>query len=85
MGISRDCYTSNQEIVGKCDTKKWTCKTCENRMTKSKMLMQAHSNGLGHCLDVKELEDPCPHEVMLVSQITQYMFIVGKRKVQVMD
>ena len=54
-------------------------------MTKSKMLMQAHSNGLGHCLDVKELEDPCPHEVMLVSQITQYMFIVGKRKVQVMD
>ena len=29
-------------------------------MKKSKMLMQVHDNGLGHCPDVKELEDLCP-------------------------
>lgn len=35
---------------------------------KSKMLMQADNNGLGHFSYVKELEDICPPEVVLVSQ-----------------
>ena len=42
------------ETVERYDTKKseWICKICE-AMKKSKMLMQVHDNGLGHCPDVK--------------------------------
>ena len=42
------------------------------------MLMQAHDDSLRHCPDTKELEDVCPLEVMLVSQIFKYILIVGK-------
>ena len=42
------------------------------------MLMQAHDDSLRHCPDIKELEDVCPLEVMLVSQIFKYILIVGK-------
>ena len=49
-------------------------------MKKRKMLMEAHNNGLGHCSDVKELEDLCPLEVMVVSQVVPFMFIVGRMK-----
>ena len=38
-------------------------------MKKSKISMEAHNNGLGHCSDVKELEDLYPLEVTLVSQL----------------
>ena len=38
-------------MIEKCDTKKyeWMCKTCDKTMQKSKMLIQDHSNDLGHC------------------------------------
>ena len=42
------------------------------------MPMQGHNNGLGHCPDIKE--DQCPFEVMLVSQILPFTFIVCKTK-----
>ena len=42
------------------------------------MPMQAHNSGLEHCPDIKELEDLCPLEVLLVSQIIPFMFIDGK-------
>ena len=45
---------------------------------KSKMPMQGHNNGLGHCPDVKD--NQCPFEVTLVSQILRFMFIVYKTK-----
>ena len=44
------------------------------------MLMQAHDDSLRHCPDIKELEDVCPLEVMLVSQIFKYILIVGKTR-----
>ena len=37
-------------------------------LEESKMLMQADNNGLGPFSYVKELEDICPPEVVLVSQ-----------------
>ena len=69
------------ETVERYDTKKseWICKICE-AIKKSKMLMQVHDNGLGHCPDVKELEDLCPFWIMLISQIMPFMLIVGKRR-----
>ena len=46
---------------------------------KSKMLMEAH-NSWGHCTDIKELEEQCPLEIMQVSKIISFMFIIGKTK-----
>lgn len=54
-------------------------KICDKSMKKSKISMEAHNNGLGHCSDVKELEDLCPLQVTLVSQVIPFMFI-GKMK-----
>ena len=50
------------------------------RGTKNKVPMLAHNNALGHCPNIKELEDLCPRKVMLISQIVPFMFIVGKTK-----
>lgn len=49
-------------------------------MKKGNILMQAHSNGLGHCPDVKNLEYQCLLEVILVSQIILCMLVVDKAK-----
>ena len=50
-------------------------------MKKSKILMEAHNNGLGHCSDKKELEDLCPLEVMLVSKVIHLCSLLVKCKV----
>ena len=42
--------------------------------------MEAQNNGLWHCPDIKELKDLCLLEVMLVSQIIPFMFMLGKAK-----
>ena len=72
----------DQEILEKCDTGKsnWICRTCDKSMRKDKMPIQAHNNGLGHCPDIQELEDLCPLEITLISQIIPFMFIVAKTK-----
>ena len=49
-------------------------------MKKSKVPMQEHNNGLGHCPDKKESEDLPPLEIMQVSQIIPFIFIVSKTK-----
>lgn len=35
-------------------------------------------NGLGHCPEVKESDDICPFEIMLVLQITYLCSLLGK-------
>ena len=47
-------------------------------MKKSKILMEAHNNGLGHCSDKKELEDLCPLEVMLISEVIHLCSLLVK-------
>ena len=42
--------------------------------------MEAQNNGLWDWPDIKELEDLCLVEVMLVSQIIPFMFTLGKAK-----
>ena len=41
---------------------------------------QAQENGLALNPRAEELEDLCPFELMLISQITPFMNIVSKRK-----
>ena len=44
------------------------------------MSTQAQANNLELCPKLKELEDLCPIELMLISQIIPFMFIVAKHK-----
>ena len=70
------------EIFDKCHRGKyeWICKSCHNSLTKNKMPMQAQANNLELCQKFKVLEDLCPIELMLISQIIPFMFIVAKHK-----
>lgn len=47
-------------------------------MKKTEISIKAHYNGLGHSLGIKELENLCPVEVMVVLKIILSLFIVGK-------
>ena len=58
----------------------WICKSCHNYLTKRKMPPQAQANNLELCPKLKELQDLCPIELMLISQIIPFMFIVAKHK-----
>ena len=49
-------------------------------MKKTEISIKAHYNGLGHSLGIKELENLCPIEVMVVLKIILFLFIVGKTK-----
>ena len=44
------------------------------------MPMQAQCNNLELCPKIEELENLCPIELMLISQIIPFMFIVAKIK-----
>ena len=49
-------------------------------MSKNKMPMQAQVNNLELCPTFSELDRLCPIELMLISQIIPFMFIVAKTK-----
>ena len=58
----------------------WICKSCHNYLMKEKMPPQGQANNLELCPQFKELEDLCPIELLLISQIIPFMFIVAKHK-----
>ena len=78
-------YQTN--IYNQCNTGKsdWICKSCHNSMLKNKVPMQAQVNNLELWLTFSELDRLCPIELMLVSQIIPFMFILQKQKVPSMD
>ena len=71
------CYTSkSKDNKGK----EWICNTCNKWLLKQKMPMQAQANNLQLCPKIEELENLCPIELMLISQIIPFMFIVAKTR-----
>ena len=80
--IKLDSSKYGKEIFEKCAKGKyeWICKSCHNYLIKGKMSPQAQANNLELCPKLKELEDLCPIELMLISQIIPFMFIVAKHK-----
>ena len=70
------------DLYNECTTKKseWICKSCHNSMLKNKIPMQAQVNNLVLCPTFDELDNLCPIELMLISQIIPFMFIVAKIK-----
>ena len=71
-----------KEMFEKCHKGiyEWICQSCHNFLSKGKMPPQAQANNLELCPKVKELDDLCPIELMLISQIIPFMFIVAKHK-----
>ena len=65
-----------------CDTKKsdWICHICDKAIKKNKIHVQAQANNLELSPKIPELDNLCPIEIMLVSQIVPFMFIVAKHK-----
>ena len=61
------------DIYNKCTTGKsdWVCKSCHNSIMKNKTQMQAQLTSM----------ELCPIELMLISQIISFKFIVAKTKV----
>ena len=82
--ISKESYyiKGTKDIYNECTTGKsdWICKSCHNSMSKNKMPMQAQVNNLELCPTFSELDRLCPIELMLISQIIPFMFIVAKIK-----
>ena len=58
----------------------YICKRCGEHLKKVKIPPQALENGLAVNPRVEELEDLCPLELMLISQIIPFMSIVPKHK-----
>ena len=70
------------DIYNECTTGKsdWICKSCHNSISKNKMPMQVQVNNMDLCLEFSDLNRLCPVELMLISQIIPFMFIVAKTK-----
>ena len=58
----------------------WICRSCHRSMQKNKMPMQAQKNEMELCPKFNEFESLCPIELMLISQIIPFMFIVARAK-----
>ena len=70
-----DIYTKRST-----DKSDWICKSCHNSMMKNKMLMQAQLINMKLCPKFSELDRLCPIDLMLISQIIPFKFIVAKTK-----
>ena len=76
-------YSEISDLFNECKTgkSKWICGSCDASLReKKKMPMLAQANNLELCPKIAELEDLCPIELMLISQIIPFMFIVAKTK-----
>ena len=67
----------NESTTGKSG---WICKSCHNSMSKNKWPMQAQVNNIELCPKLNELNRLCAIELMLISQIIPFMFIIAKPK-----
>ena len=76
-----------ESVYNICHTGKseWICRGCHRSLQNGKMPPQAQTNNLSLCPKFEELENLCPLELMLVSKIIPFMFIVARTKVLSMD
>ena len=75
------------DIYMKCKTDRdsneqetFICNTCDRYLKKPKMPPQAQNNGLNLNTQFREIDELCPLEVQLVSQIIPFMFVVDRHK-----
>ena len=65
----------NEYTTGKSD---WICKICHSSMSKNKIPMQVQVHNLELCPTFNKLDRLCPIELMLISEIIPFRFIVAK-------
>ena len=70
-------YIKNKCATGKSD---WICKNCHKSLLKTKMPIQAQGNNMEFCSKFSDLDGLCPTDLILISQIIPFMFIVAKMK-----
>ena len=70
------------DIFSKCktdlnceDEQAFICKSCDRSLLKRKMPPQAQNNGLNLNTNFKEIEDLCPLELPLISQIIPFIIV----------
>ena len=70
----------DEHLLKKCSQgkSKLICKTCDRHMSRKKIPAKAQANNLKPCPRVKELDNMCPLELTLISQIIPFMYIVDK-------
>ena len=56
-------------------------KTCDRQTSRRQIPAKAQASSLKPCPRVKKLDDLCPLELTLISQIIPFMYIVAKQKV----
>ena len=62
------------------DKQLWICHSCDKFLKKKKIPPKAQTNNLELNPKYQELEDLCPIELTLISQIIPFMTIVGKQR-----
>ena len=74
----KKCYKEEPGSDEKRDI--WICNSCDKFLKKKKIPPKAQRNNLQLNPTYKELEDLCPIELTLISQIIPFMTIVGKQR-----
>ena len=76
MNLNRGKY--DEHLLKKCSQgkSKLICKTCDRHMSRRQMLAKVQANNLNECPRVKELDEVCPLELTLISQIISFKYIV---------
>ena len=72
----------DKQLYERCNTGRSShiCKSCHGSLLKGKIPVQAQANGLQLNPSLDVLNDLCPLEHMLISQIIPFMFIVARHK-----
>ena len=76
IAIYEECKTEKKSLNGK----KYICNSCNRFIAKGKTPPQAQANGLALNKIFDIIDDLCPLEISLVSQIIPFMFIVPRHK-----
>ena len=78
--IHNDMFTKCKTNCKSLDNKEYICNSCDHSLKKGKMPSQAQINGMHLNTIYDAIDDLCPLELSLVSQITPFMFIVPRHR-----
>ena len=64
--LFKKCFQGKSKLI---------CKTRDRHMSRRQMLAKVQANNLNECQRVKELDELCPLELTVISQIISFMYI----------
>ena len=78
VAVFQKSYIIKKDISN--DKQLWLCHSCDKFLEKKRIPPKAQTNNLELNSKYKELEDLCPIELTLISQIIPFLKIVGKQR-----